>query len=1081
MYSANMNMNALDEWAWLNEDRCASSGLTDSLQFIQLNCQRMYECMCDLSVMMVSERVSVALVQEPYVRNGRVCGLPLGMRVYVNALGSAAVIVNDVRLDCMMLGGSESDLGVAVRCNSPWGEFIVFSVYFSPSGDIGSDVEYLTNMCAILNGRIVIGIDANAANEAWHSKNVVRKRQNARRGEVLHEWLLHEGLGVMNVWSPTFSFEGSRGSSDIDITLQRGFEQYSWRIEGGVGISDHNPIRFSIVMSVGTSAVPRMCARMYERKWKDKETDWDSYKRILVECMIPYERFIRMNVHDRIACLEATIERVNDKCMKRARGGGIHTIKWWNDNLSETKSMVGYKRKLYQRAQRDRCGSYLAKLNAYKSARREYKKLIRDSKTNNWREFVRVEDARDPWGGVYRICKWGSKKKEITSVRTDAGHTTSWRDTAEAFLREFFPSGPALGNLGVLDNDANDHGASQSVSFTGDEFAGAYARMRASKAPGMDGYTNRMLRVVWQTIPEYMKAMYNACLNVAVFPESWKVARVVVIPKGPDKDMAALRSYRPICLLSGLGKALEYMMCEKMMKVMTNKWNDRQYGFVKGKCAEDAWGRLRCVVNECSKKYVLGVFVDFKGAFDYLTWPAVAKALAAAGCRGKEFKLWMSYFKDRRVCMVSSNECVTRMAERGCPQGSICGPFVWNLCMNELLNSLATSNIRCVAYADDLVILAEADSRAALEKSACEYMKIVYKWGEYVGVSVSNEKSVCMLLKGSVNVVARRLKIVTGGDCVPNYIRFVREVKWLGVTMAERFYFGPHVKSIRSKMNNAVSSFKRVMRTEWGLSLRTVRIMMNALFLPCAAYAASVWGECLRFEWVRKEMNRCQRVILYAGMSVCKTVSTEAMQVLAGMLPWDIVCKGRMNEYKIRRNMRMSESDYVSEDERNVLGMRGAKAAVRERMYDEWQERWVQTTKGRTTFEFINEVRFVQKHKWFGPSLYVSYLITGHGSLAESLHRRGLASSPECACGEMYESWIHVLCECCMYDGIRNLAAMGIRVTDDGWDVSNVLSSRSSYEKLKMYASEVFRRRPGLRAAAGMGGVNGGGRADVNE
>ncbi|RYA67134.1 hypothetical protein DD592_27765 [Enterobacter cloacae complex sp. 2DZ2F20B] len=55
------------------------------------------------------------------------------------------------------------------------------------------------------------------------------------------------------------------------------------------------------------------------------------------------------------------------------------------------------------------------------------------------------------------------------------------------------------------------------------------------------------------------------------------------------------------------------------------------------------------VVEWSEKKYVLGIFIDFKGAFDNMSWNVVLSKLMEVGC--KEIKVWASYFRDRKVCV----------------------------------------------------------------------------------------------------------------------------------------------------------------------------------------------------------------------------------------------------------------------------------------------------------------------------------------------------------------------------------------------------------------------------------------------
>ena len=75
--------------------------------------------------------------------------------------------------------------------------------------------------------------------------------------------------------------------------------------------------------------------------------------------------------------------------------------------------------------------------------------------------------------------------------------------------------------------------------------------------------------------------------------------------------------------------------------------------------------------------------MDFIGAFDNLESVRVIEKLKSVGC--EEIAVWESYFQRRSACMIGVNDVVRRKVERGCPQGSICGPFIWNLMMDNLL------------------------------------------------------------------------------------------------------------------------------------------------------------------------------------------------------------------------------------------------------------------------------------------------------------------------------------------------------------------------------------------------------------
>ena len=80
-----------------------------------------------------------------------------------------------------------------------------------------------------------------------------------------------------------------------------------------------------------------------------------------------------------------------------------------------------------------------------------------------------------------------------------------------------------------------------------------------------------------------------------------------------DKDRSLRRSYRPICLLSVMGKVFERVLVGRLARVLERRRSRAQFRFVKGLEIQDAWIRVKQVVECSEKKYLLGIFVDFKG------------------------------------------------------------------------------------------------------------------------------------------------------------------------------------------------------------------------------------------------------------------------------------------------------------------------------------------------------------------------------------------------------------------------------------------------------------------------------------
>ncbi|GBP10284.1 Putative 115 kDa protein in type-1 retrotransposable element R1DM [Eumeta japonica] len=84
---------------------------------------------------------------------------------------------------------------------------------------------------------------------------------------------------------------------------------------------------------------------------------------------------------------------------------------------------------------------------------------------------------------------------------------------------------------------------------------------------------------------------------------------------------------------------------------------------------------------------------------------------------------------ERKITVNYARETVTKSTNKGCVQGSICGPTFWNIIIDSLLQRLTDAKVHCQAFADDVVPLSRVNRAPPIENAANEAMKIVTKWG----------------------------------------------------------------------------------------------------------------------------------------------------------------------------------------------------------------------------------------------------------------------------------------------------------------------------------------------------------------
>ena len=116
----------------------------------------------------------------------------------------------------------------------------------------------------------------------------------------------------------------------------------------------------------------------------------------------------------------------------------------------------------------------------------------------------------------------------------------------------------------------------------------------------------------------------------------------------------------------------------------------------------------------------------------------------------------------------------------------------------------------------------------------------------------------------------------------------------------------------------------------WGFNKRTVNILYNGRLTTCARYGAEIWVSSMKKQYARVLIERIQRVSLYACLNVCRMVCTEAMQVLLGLPPYDLVALGKVRSHELRTGYLTDGLLHVGD----LQGLRGCKIKSRTKQTD---------------------------------------------------------------------------------------------------------------------------------------------------
>ncbi|CAK1595986.1 unnamed protein product [Parnassius mnemosyne] len=296
-------------------------------------------------------------------------------------------------------------------------------------------------------------------------------------------------------------------------------------------------------------------------------------------------------------------------------------------------------------------------------------------------------------------------------------------------LAAFMPSGGAVPPLKV-------------------EELGGIVKALPNTAPGLDGVSARIVRNVWIAAPREFHSVYAKCVEEGVFPNVWKNGRLIVIPKGNDKPLTDVKAYRPITLLPVLGKLLERVILRCALAI-SRGISEYQHGFSPGRSTVTALRVLLSTARYSQACYVQAIFLDISGVFDNAWWPMMVKA-KRGGCPPNIYRMLVDYFTSRRVGLYIGDRVEWKTSTMGCPQGSVLGPTLWNVLMDDLLRLPLPEGVAMTAYADDVTILIESGTRAGIESRARVTLDLVREWGLRNRLEFSSSKSTTMTVRGKL-------------------------------------------------------------------------------------------------------------------------------------------------------------------------------------------------------------------------------------------------------------------------------------------------------------------------------------------
>ena len=392
------------------------------------------------------------------------------------------------------------------------------------------------------------------------------------------------------------------------------------------------------------------------------------------------------------------------------------------------------------------------------------------------------------------------------------------------------------------------------ITFTKDEVLEVLYSIDPDKSCGPDNVPGRLLKEAAPWITEPLAHLFNLSMSTGSLPQDWTRANITPIFKKGDKHSPC--NYRPVSLTSLISKVMERLIHAKLKDFLIEhkKLNPLQHGFRSGySCQTQLLETIHHWAQSLNDQTTThAVFLDFSKAFDTVPHKRLILKLDHIGIRGKVLKWIQAFLCHRHQRVVINGVSSTWLpVTSGVPQGSVLGPLLFLLYINDLADNL---NSDCRLFADDCTLYRRVTSLHDCAKLQADLSKL-YRWTQrwQLHLNISKCKVLCISNKRAPPYMAYTINNAT--------LEWVNSYKYLGIRITSHLRWSEQCRDAASKAMKILNLLRRTMH---GTSTEAKKRAFVMLVRPHLEYAAPVWSP-----HVQRDIETLEHVQRRAAHWIC--------------------------------------------------------------------------------------------------------------------------------------------------------------------------------------------------------------------
>jgi exonuclease III len=561
---------------------------------------------------------------------------------------------------------------------------------------------------------------------------------------------------------------------------------------------------------------------------------------------------------------------LKEKCVNK---GKVPINPWMSQELLKIRKAKNraFKNKLKYRTE--------SAENKFKCLNNKFKKLARKEKKKYYHERFEdcVSDIRKTWSLINSIVKKKKCKNDVPCVFTDEQKSyNTFSEIANGFNDFFVDVGPRL-------SESVPQSSKSFRDFLGDQYDEEFnfqevnsfiinttlSKLKSKSSVGNDNISMKLLKEIMPLIIMPIIHLFNLSLKTGYIPDNYKCAKIIPIYKAGEKDR--FDNYRPISILPALSKLLEKIVAFQMIRYLEgNKMlYQHQYGFRRSRDTQQPLIHLINKVydglNKPQSEYSACVFLDLKKAFDTCDIPILLSKLKHYGFKGVSAKWFQNYLTNRKQYVeINGVKSEEKVLTHGVPQGSVIGPILFLLYINDLPNS---TTLFCSLFADDTIFCKTSSNLDTIKKLLNEELDKASVWFRANKLSLNVSKTKFMVFRlSSMQPVNNNFRIFINGEEVERISNEseTKSFKFVGVHLDEFLNWNEHTKMVKNKVSSSLYALNQIKNV---LPSKTLKTIYSSMILPHLNYSNITWGlsKSKDIDQIRKQQKRAIRIIVGAN------------------------------------------------------------------------------------------------------------------------------------------------------------------------------------------------------------------------